>query len=355
MDRRPPPASCFWELTRRCELRCLHCRSPEEAAASEPSLDQALSVADQLVELGVELVVLTGGEPTLAPWWEKAAARLVRGGVRLRLLTNGFAASPQVVEACVRAGVAEVALSLDGPAEVHDHLRPSPAGISSFARAVETARLVVEARVPLRLVTQLNRLNAGRLRETARLAADLEARRWQVQLVQMSGRAREHRSQLAPHPAALEELVEVLLELARRRREGELQRPEAPLHCTAGYMVAEEAALRGRCGGRAFWRGCPAGLASVAITAGGGVKGCAALPDAFVTASLDDRPLADIWQDDDCFPYTRRWSPRLLEGECARCALSEVCRGGCPAVAYGATGSVGANPYCLRLLRRRDC
>ncbi len=29
------------------------------------------------------------------------------------------------------------------------------------------------------------------------------------------------------------------------------------------------------------------------------------------------------------------------------------CRAGCPAVAYGASGSIGLNPYCLRLVRKR--
>ena len=90
----------------------------------------------------------------------------------------------------------------------------------------------------------------------------------------------------------------------------------------------------------------------MALTSWGGVLGCTALPDEFVTATVRDRPLKEIWADDRCFPYSRGFDESLLAGLCARCALARVCRAGCPAVAYGATGAIGANPYCLRLVAR---
>ncbi|MCZ7583973.1 MAG: SPASM domain-containing protein [Deltaproteobacteria bacterium] len=117
-------------------------------------------------------------------------------------------------------------------------------------------------------------------------------------------------------------------------------------------MTVEEPVLRKReLGGSPVWRGCEAGLRGIAVTPDGGVKGCTVLPDEFVTASLAERRLPDIWADDACFPYSRGWSADTLAGLCKPCAFAETCRAGCPAVAYAATGATGANPYCLRLVR----
>jgi radical SAM protein with 4Fe4S-binding SPASM domain len=312
-------------------------------------LAMAERIVDDLARLGTRRVVLTGGEPMLHPGWRGIARRLADCGVTVRLFTGGAALDDEALDAARDAGIAEFAVSLDGPAAVHDRLRPlegrSPG--SSFARATAAIGRLVARGAAVRAVTAVSRLNAGALEATYALVRDLGVARWQVHLVQMTGRARDHRELLAPSPADLEEIVRVLLVAARERR------VVAPLHCTVGYMTQEEPVLRSReIAGEPVWAGCGAGLRAFAINADGGVKGCTALDDEFVTASLVTRTLAEIWADDACFPYARAWSAELLAGACARCRLAARCRAGCPAVAYGATGAIGANPYCLRLVRR---
>jgi len=162
----------------------------------------------------------------------------------------------------------------------------------------------------------------------------------------MTGRAAAHRANLMCRPGDLEKIMRVLLRAAREKK------VLAPLHCTVGYLTKEEPVLRPReTQGRPVWTGCEAGRRTLAITPAGGVKGCTTLPDEFVTASLPERSLADIWADDACFPYTRRWSPEVLGGDCAYCTFAHTCRAGCPATAYAAIGSIGVNPYCLRQVR----
>jgi radical SAM protein with 4Fe4S-binding SPASM domain len=312
------------------------------------SADEQRHVADQLVALRIPTVVLTGGEPMLSPGWERIARRLADGGVRVRLFTSGYAFDAEALRAALDAGVSQFAVSLDGPKPVHDDLRPvaDAGGRSSFDEAVSAIERIVAAGADLRVVTQVNRVNVGTLDAIYESLRDRGVRRWQVQLCQMAGRARDDRDELAADPRELETIVRVLLRAARERK------VLAPLHCTVGYMTREEPVLRGReVSRRAAWRGCRAGKRTLAITADGGVKGCTSLPDEFVTASVRERPLADIWADDRCFPYTRTWSGDALGGACAKCPFGTVCRAGCPAVAYGATGSIGVNPYCLRLVR----
>lgn len=345
----PTPRRCFWELTRACDHACVHCRvSAGRPSPDELDADEALGVADQLVDLGVPLVVLTGGEPTAFSRWTWIARRLVDGGCRVRLFSAGTALDEATVERALAAGITEFAISLDGPQAIHDRLRPTRGvmGGSSYARTIDAIDRLLARGASLRVVTVASRINVEYLEDTYFLLRTHGVDRWQINLCQNAGRAREAVAELMPGPQDLQRIVDVLI---RASREGVVT---SPMHCTVGYMTAEEPVLRRPLSTRQLiWRGTPAGLRTMAITASGGVLGCTALPDEFVTASVRDRPLRDIWADDACFPYSRGFEPSVLAGLCARCDLASLCRAGCPAVAYGATGAVGANPYCLRLVR----
>ena len=343
------PRQCFWELTRACRYRCLHCRAAAgRAVEGELTIDEAHGVADQLVALGVRLVVLTGGEPTLHPGWKGIARRLADGGVRVRLFSSGDLGA-RALKAALNAGVTEIALSLDGPRDIHDRLRPVHGlfGGSSYQRTITAIELLVDRGLAPRVVTTASRVNIPHLDTIHATVRELGVERWQINLCQATGRAREHLKELMPDPEDLESIVAVLLRVARERK------ILAPMHCSIGYMTEEEPVLRRpRSEHNPVWNGTPAGLRTMAITAAGGVLGCTSLPDEFATASVRQRPLAEIWRDDGCFPYSRGWTDQVLAGECARCPLAHLCRAGCPAVAYGATGSIGSNPYCLRRVRK---
>jgi len=349
-EKRAAPASAFLELTRECPLRCRHCRAGEPLPGKELSFHELERVADQLIGLGAKTVVLTGGEPTAREGWDRIAGRLAAGGVRVRLFTSGFGAGEELATRATDAGVAEVAVSIDGPRSIHDALRPEADGRarSSFDAAVELVRRLAARGCATRVVTAVNGLNAMHLGAVYELVKQLSVPRWQVQLCQNLGRSAERSADLMLPAEAVEEIVLALLRAAREKI------VLAPLHCTVGYMTEEEPVLRNReSPGAPVWRGCGAGTRTLCIAADGGVKGCAALPDAFAAASLRERSLEEIWEDDRLFPHSRAWSHKLLAGACAACAFRETCRAGCPAVAYGATGSIGLNPYCLRLVRKK--
>jgi radical SAM protein with 4Fe4S-binding SPASM domain len=340
------PAVCFWEITQGCDHCCVHCRaSAGEPAEDELSGEQALLVANQIVDLGVRRVVLTGGEPLTRPDWADITRRLNGGGVKVRLFTNGDHLDGSTLDKAVAAGVSEIAVSLDGMQSVHDDLRP--VRDSSAESPFETAsaaigRAVGEPTVNVRVVTQVNRFNLGELERLAEEVEKLGADVWQVHLCQATGRASGDLEELILQPGDLERVVGVLYKTAQR---GSVQ---VPFHCTIGYMTPEEIFLKR---GLRPWNGCQAGLRMFSITANGSVKGCTTLPDEFIAANVGTRTLAEIWADDSSFPFTRKWSPEVLDGACARCDVALKCRAGCPAMAYGVTGTIGANPFCLRTVR----
>jgi MoaA/NifB/PqqE/SkfB family radical SAM enzyme len=78
------PYYSVWELTMACNMRCLHCGSyagkPRE---DELSQERALQLVDELTELGLKRITLSGGEPLLRPGWEEIAKKLIDNGVKV--------------------------------------------------------------------------------------------------------------------------------------------------------------------------------------------------------------------------------------------------------------------------------
>jgi MoaA/NifB/PqqE/SkfB family radical SAM enzyme len=77
----------LWEITSACNLRCEFCLV--EIKRKQVPLEQALAIADGLVERGVAKVMLSGGEPLLYRGVDQVMRRLIHGGVLVKLLTNG--------------------------------------------------------------------------------------------------------------------------------------------------------------------------------------------------------------------------------------------------------------------------
>ncbi|WP_436515190.1 GTP 3',8-cyclase MoaA [Ekhidna sp. To15] len=81
-------------LTDRCNLRCFYCM-PEEGIElmEKPSimtLEEIIEISKIFVDLGVDTIRLTGGEPLVRKNFEFLARELTKLGVTLKLTTNGI-------------------------------------------------------------------------------------------------------------------------------------------------------------------------------------------------------------------------------------------------------------------------
>ena len=56
-----------WEITRNCNLSCVHCRASATMGPYEGELDTqaGFKLLDQIKEVGDPIIILTGGEPLL--------------------------------------------------------------------------------------------------------------------------------------------------------------------------------------------------------------------------------------------------------------------------------------------------
>lgn len=337
------PKYCVWEITSRCNMRCLHCASNFDGGRSrgeELSLAEALDLCRQLAALGCEKVVLSGGEALLRRDWDAIARELVGLGVHVSLITNGFVVDASTAREVKEAGICRVALSLDGLEPTHNYIRDNA---RSYERVLRAFALLAAQGLPINIVTHVNRMNFRELPAMEELVVSLGAAVWRLQLGSPMGRLASH-PELVVSPEELPVIADFIVAAKRRWL--------VPISVgnSIGYFSHHEAALRGTPDreGLDFWCGCAAGCLNIGIEANGNVKGCLSLQaDEFVEGNVREESLATIWNKPGNFAYTRCFRNEDLHGHCRDCEYGEICRGGCVFMAYGATGSAHDNPYCL--------
>ncbi len=351
---RPPPFRALWEITARCDLRCDHCLvNGGYSRPGELTTEQALDLIDQLALLGTKAVTLTGGEPFLRKDWPLLAERIRARNMILRFSANGHFLDDNTIERLLELSCEQYAVSIDGLKETHDALRHGPRGQkgkSSFERVIAALDRLRTTPIISNVITAVTRHNSEELHEIHDLLKEHGTQVWMIQLAHKTGRLSKekgHACQLTPLlPRQLPRLSEFLVKAS--------EDPVLPpvVHNSIGYLSRDEPVLRssGRSRKSIFWTGCKCGVSSIGIEPDGSIKGCAnQIGNPFVVGNVKEEKLKTIWEDANRWRWLNPSSDRM-SGQCAACALANVCHAGCTALSYSATGELFNNPYCLRNL-----
>jgi len=343
------PKRCVWELTARCNMRCLHCASglgPTYSRGEELSTAEAIQLCHELKDLGCEYVVLSGGEALLRDDWEAIAQELVGLKIATSLITNGLLITPDMAKRIKNAGLRRVALSLDGLEPTHNYIRHHP---HSFAAVCLACSVLRDVGMRVNMVTHVNRMNLGELGSLEALIGGMGVEVWRLQLGSPVGRMVEH-PELHLLPEHLPQIADFIVAAKQR----------AAVYISVGdnigYFSEHEQELRKGADTPLFecWCGCPAGCLSMGIEANGNVKGCLSLQSSrFIEGNIRQQSLSSIWNRPGAFQYTRGFVISNLTGFCKESEFGEICRGGCTFMAFGATGSPHNNPFCLHRIQSR--
>jgi uncharacterized protein len=149
----PPLHALSLAVAQKCNLGCTYCYAQQGdfgTSARNMSLETALQAVDLLVD-GAQPdsrlnLAFLGGEPlanrpVLQAASRHAARRAAERGVEITfsITTNGTLLRPADGELFEEYGFA-VTISVDGPREVHDRLRPYKGGRGSYDRIMENVR-----------------------------------------------------------------------------------------------------------------------------------------------------------------------------------------------------------------------
>ena len=147
-----------WNVTRRCNLRCVHCYSQSEdrGYSGELSLEEGKSLIDDLAGFGSPVILFSGGEPLIRPDILDLIRYATQQGRRAVLSTNGTLITPAVAEKLKDIGLSYVGISLDGLQETHDAFR----GFSgTFARVMAAIKNCQDVGLKVGLRFTINKRN----------------------------------------------------------------------------------------------------------------------------------------------------------------------------------------------------
>jgi radical SAM protein with 4Fe4S-binding SPASM domain len=123
------PWKVTWNVTNKCNLRCLHCYVDSAGRKSRGELDtkDGFALVDKMADAGVAIITLSGGEPLLRKDVYKIARRARGSGIYVRMETSGTLIDRKTAKKLAAWGVRAVDISLDGGVpKTHDTLRQKP-------------------------------------------------------------------------------------------------------------------------------------------------------------------------------------------------------------------------------------
>ena len=381
-----------WEVTRSCNLNCVHCRAAANCGhyPGELSTQKCFQLIDEIVAMSSPVIILTGGEPLLRPDIFDIAGYGTNEGLRMVMATNGTLVNPVTAKKMISSGIKRVSVSIDGKdAPSHDAFRQEKGAFDGAMAGIDAMK---EAGMEFQINTTITKANLKQIKDILELAKKLGAAAHHIFLLVPTGRGREMADQAITaaeyeetlmwfHQESLDCSIQLkatcaphyfrILHQQKGKKSKQLTEKFSANLDSTGYRDGKEEATRHAPGRhpaystirrgayddankgsrmKTSWhsetmRGCLGGISFCFISHVGQVQPCGYLE--LDCGNIQKQSFAQIWANSEVFGNLRDLSK--YGGKCGKCEFIKVC-GGCRARAYEATGDyLAEEPLCLYL------
>ena len=147
-----------WNMTRRCNLKCIHCysNSADIDYPDELTTEEGKKLIDDLAEFGSPVILFSGGEPLIRKDLLELAQYATDKGMRGVISTNGTLITKEIAAKLQKVGLSYVGVSLDGLEKTHDRFRGKK---GAFAAAIEGIRNCRDAGIKVGIRFTVNKHN----------------------------------------------------------------------------------------------------------------------------------------------------------------------------------------------------
>lgn len=145
------------ELTRRCNLKCLHCYIDQpKTYKNELSTAEIKSIISQLAKAGSMSLIFTGGEVFLRDDILELCSFARSLGFDLRIFTNGTLIDGNIAAGLAKIGISGIEISLYGKRQTHDKIT----GVTgSFKKAMKAINVFKEHGVRVTVKCPITKMN----------------------------------------------------------------------------------------------------------------------------------------------------------------------------------------------------
>ncbi len=364
IDFNVAPFIVIWEMTRACDLKCVHCRAEAipERNPNELTTDESKRLLDQVREFGQPLLVLTGGDPIKRPDVYELITYGDDLGLRMTMTPSGTPLmTPAVIKRCQDAGLMRMAISLDGPTkDVHDAFRKQE---GSFDWTLNILRWCKDIGLSTQVNTTITRYNIDHIDALCDLMEEVGISLWSVFFLVPTGRGQVEDEVSGKE---FERVFERMYELSQTCS-FDIKSTAAPhyrrvimQHTIAKKRAAKAAGAPAPNGGGrpkiltpgvGFSLGDGIGRAAKSVNDGNGFVFISHVGEVFPSGFLPvsggnvrEQSLVDIYRHSDLFVQLRDFDQ--IKGKCGVCEYRNIC-GGSRARAYGMLGDyMESEPLC---------
>ncbi len=343
------PKWIAWEVTRRCNLKCVHCRSSSnmDNREGEWTLDEAKALIDDITSNYSPVVVLSGGEPLMREDVFDIATYGTSKGLRMCIATDGTLVTDEICEKMKASGIKICSLSLDGATkETHDNFRDMD---GAFEGTLNAAKLFKKHGIEFIVNSSFTKRNQSEIEATYKLAKKIGAKSWYMSMIVPTGRGEEIMNELISKED-YEKILNWHYDIERDEEKSENKMLVRPTCAPQYYRVWRQRAKQDKQGMKrrslqfstGGGKGCICAQSIMLIDYLGNVQPCSYFPHQ--TGNLRDQSFKDIWENSELFNNLRDF--KKYKGKCGQCEYLNVC-GGCRARADAVYHDyLAEEPFC---------
>ncbi|MBW2640370.1 MAG: 12,18-didecarboxysiroheme deacetylase [Deltaproteobacteria bacterium] len=348
-DKRPV---IVWNITKRCNLKCVHCyaHAKDMAFDSELSTLEGKNLLDDLAEFGVPVILFSGGEPLTRKDLPELAAYAVKKGMRAVISTNGTLITPEKAQTLKEIGLSYVGISLDGMEEINDRFRGMKGAFKAALQGIENCK---KAGIKVGLRFTINKSNVAEIPKIFNLLQEMDIPRACFYHLVYAGRGTNLVKEDLSHQES-RNAVDLIMDLTKQLHDkGHIKEVlTVDNHADGPYLylrLLKENPERAREVLELLQmnEGNSSGIGIGCVSWDGEVHA-----DQFWRhysfGNVKDRPFSEIWTDtSDPLIKKLKEKKKHAKGRCATCRWLDVCAGNFRVRSEAVTGDIWApDPAC---------
>jgi 12,18-didecarboxysiroheme deacetylase len=341
-----------WNVTRACNLKCVHCyaKAIDRKSEGELSHEQGLSLIDDLAAFGAPVILFSGGEPLMRPDLVTLASYAVNRGMRAVISTNGTLITKDKAKELKAVGLSYVGVSLDGMEEVNDRFRGKK---GAFKAAMAGIRNCQEVGLKVGLRFTINRMNMAEVPRIFDLLEEYKIPRVCFYHLVYAGRGSQLMKEDLDH-GETREVVGLIIDRTRDLHDRGITKEVLTVdnHADGPYLYLRMLRERRSRAEEVFEllemnEGNSSGRGIGCVSWDGAVHA-----DQFWRhysfGNVRERPFSEIWSDlSNPLMAKLKEKKRHIKGRCAGCRWLDVCAGNFRVRAEAVTGDIwAADPAC---------
>ena len=310
-----PLWTLIWECTHRCNLHCRHCGSDCRAQAVHPDMPARdfFRVLDESISPKIDperfQISLAGGEVLLREDLCDIGREIQKRGYSWTFVTNGMLLTAEKLDQFCNIGLARVALSLDGPPEIHNDIRQNPESHQHAVKALQCLARCTKLKY-FDVITCVTPRLLPYLFSFRDFLISVGCKNWRLATIAPMGRAKDNLDLLL-NGGQIRQLLDFI---AQTRREGKIH---ANFTCD-GFTGCYEGEVRDN-----FYQ-CEAGITIGSILIDGSISACNSIRSNHIQGNIYKDDFMDVWEHRFQKFQDRRWTKK---GICATCEMYALCQG----------------------------